>query len=228
MRYLISAILFASLCAVGSDAEACGFKVITIRRAPKYREIHQTRMPKEAAEPREVVAAPPKTEPLAAGPVQKEERTMTAQKQPEPEPPPAAPEPEEAAPAPAPAPAEAAPVAKAEKPPRSFVKEVLFKSNSAELTDKARASLQANARWLKAHGGAGVVIEGHSDQVGPSEYNMELSERRAAAVRDALVEAGVDVSSIEVAAYGEDRPAYKGARNRRAAIVVKDTATAEK
>jgi outer membrane protein OmpA-like peptidoglycan-associated protein len=231
MKFIVSAILFASLFVADHEAKACGVKVITVRRAPKYREIHQTRLPKEVSEPRAVMAAPAKAEPVAAGPVQRpeEERTPTAQKPPEepapaPEPAPAA----EPVPAPAPAPIKAEePVAA--KLPKNFHGEVQFRPNSAELTPRAKKQVKADAAWLKARPGARVVVEGHSDPAGPNDYNMELSERRAAAVRDALVEGGVDASAIEVTAFGEDKPAYKSpGRNRRAALKVEDSTVVDK
>lgn len=229
MRFIVSTILFASLFAAETDAEACGVKVIAVRRGPKYREIHQTRVPKEASEPRRVIAAPAPVEPVSAGPKAPAEERQPVAAKPAEEP---APAPAEAAPAPEPAPVAAPKEEVAEAPvkaPKNFAGEVQFKPNSAELTDSAKKKVKADAAWLKARPGTAVVVEGHADPAGPSEYNMELSERRAAAVRDALVAEGVDVSTIEVVAFGEDKPAYKNpAKNRRAALVVKDAAVVDR
>jgi peptidoglycan-associated lipoprotein len=69
-----------------------------------------------------------------------------------------------------------------------------------------------------------VVIEGHCDERGTGEYNMALGERRAKAVRDALVMAGVQASRIRSVSFGEEKPAQEGhdenswAMNRRAEL----------
>lgn len=231
MKSILSAILLTGLFGVtGSRAEACGFKVLTIRRPPRHTDIQKARLPKATSEPRPVVAAKSKPQPVSAGPTrQEEERELVAAKTPEPAPAAAA----EPAPAPAPAASpvdeekeESGEAASSAQAPKS---EFQFKSNSAGLTQQAKKRIRTTATWLKGHAGASVVVEGHSDASGPSEYNRELSQRRAEAVRDALVEAGVDGSSIEVVGLGEDRPAYKSAaKNRRAAILVKETGAVSK
>jgi OOP family OmpA-OmpF porin len=73
--------------------------------------------------------------------------------------------------------------------------------------------------------GLHVVIEGHTDSVGSHGYNMKLSQRRADAVRDYMVQQGISASRIETAAYGETRPVASNdtaagrAQNRRVDIV---------
>jgi outer membrane protein OmpA-like peptidoglycan-associated protein len=71
-----------------------------------------------------------------------------------------------------------------------------------------------------------VRIEGHTDSVGSDTLNQQLSEQRAAAVRDALVARGVDTRRIQTVGYGEARPIASndtsGGRqqNRRIEVVV--------
>jgi OOP family OmpA-OmpF porin len=52
-----------------------------------------------------------------------------------------------------------------------------------------------------------VVVTGHADRAGPSDYNLALSLRRAEAVRDALVAAGIPIDVITIARRGETEPA---------------------
>jgi OOP family OmpA-OmpF porin len=63
------------------------------------------------------------------------------------------------------------------------------------------------ADFLNAHPGSTAVVEGHTDSVGNDAYNQKLSERRAAAVREALVsDFGVSASKVSSAGYGESKP----------------------
>jgi len=84
-------------------------------------------------------------------------------------------------------------------------------------------SLAQDISWLKNTKDVHVVIEGHADPSGSHEGNLALGEKRAEAVRDALVSAGIEESRLEVISYGDTRLRYGRAdgRNRRAAIVVK-------
>jgi peptidoglycan-associated lipoprotein len=82
--------------------------------------------------------------------------------------------------------------------------------------------LDGNARWLKAHPGTAILIEGHADSRGTSEYNLALGERRAKTARDQLIARGVEPSRITIISYGEERPTCEDpsegcwAKNRRA------------
>ena len=103
---------------------------------------------------------------------------------------------------------------------------VFFDFDSATLDDKARATLDQNAKTLRAHGTAKIVIEGHCDERGTAEYNQALGERRAQAARDYLVAAGVGATRVEIISYGKERPFDNGhdesawAKNRRAHFVI--------
>lgn len=102
---------------------------------------------------------------------------------------------------------------------------VLFRSGSADLLAVARRRLDEVAEALKTTRNP-LVIEGHTDSQGPEELNEELSHRRAEAVRDYLVERGVDGERIRVTGLGESRPiASNGstegrANNRRVEIIL--------
>ena len=55
-----------------------------------------------------------------------------------------------------------------------------------------------------------IYVYGYTDDIGPEQYNQKLSERRAAAVRDYLVQSGVDPKIIATKGYGEGRSARNG------------------
>lgn len=107
---------------------------------------------------------------------------------------------------------------------------VLFDSNDAALTDAARASLDEVLGRIAAMAGP-VTIRGHTDSRGNDEANKRMSEKRAEAVRDYLVEHGVAAARVTTIGLGEDRPAAPNAtlqgkddeagrqRNRRVDIV---------
>ena len=92
----------------------------------------------------------------------------------------------------------------------------------AAFSDVALSALESNADWLKLNPDARVIIEGHCDDRGTTEYNLELGARRAKSVRDHLGRLGVDTSMLETISYGEERPASEGSgesawsQNRRA------------
>jgi outer membrane protein OmpA-like peptidoglycan-associated protein len=110
------------------------------------------------------------------------------------------------------------------KPPARFNRRVFFGQANAILSSKAKASLVRNARWLKRHEDRSILVEGHCSVTGPAKPNMDLSEARAEAVKDFLVEMGVDESRIETKGYGLTKPRYKpgsSPKNRRVIIRVR-------
>jgi peptidoglycan-associated lipoprotein len=82
------------------------------------------------------------------------------------------------------------------------------------------------ASAMKSMAGKALRIEGHCDERGTEEYNRSLGERRALAVRESLVRAGVDAGQIDTVSLGEDRPADPGhneaawSKNRRGVFIV--------
>ena len=87
-----------------------------------------------------------------------------------------------------------------------YLKDVFYDYNQADLRDDARATLSANADWLKKNPGPQFLIEGHCDNRGTTEYNLALGDRRANAAREYLVSLGVDASRIRTVSYGKERP----------------------
>lgn len=98
---------------------------------------------------------------------------------------------------------------------------VYFEFGSAFLETENRDRLAEYAAWLKAHPQQQVLIEGHTDAAGPSEYNYELGEQRALAVRDFLIQLGIDQHRMQVVSRGEERPASQeqDKLNRRSEVV---------
>lgn len=85
---------------------------------------------------------------------------------------------------------------------------VQFAFDSAEILPAARAQLDAVAAGIKLLPPTrGVVIEGHTDSIGPEDYNLALSQRRAAAVRTYLVRVhGIDARRLKHVGFGEYKP----------------------
>jgi outer membrane protein OmpA-like peptidoglycan-associated protein len=72
-----------------------------------------------------------------------------------------------------------------------------------------------------------LTVEGHTCNIGTTEYNLALGERRAAAVRDYLSGRGINANRLQVVSYGEERPRHDNSReetrrlNRRAAMTIR-------
>jgi peptidoglycan-associated lipoprotein len=108
----------------------------------------------------------------------------------------------------------------------SPLKDVFFEYDRVTLTEEAKRDLDGNVTWLRANVQVRITVEGHCDERGTNEYNLALGDRRAKAVRDYLVAAGIDVRRIVTISYGEERPFNPGhdetawRENRRAHFVV--------
>lgn len=87
---------------------------------------------------------------------------------------------------------------------------ITFGLNSTKLTPESATEVKSFAKAIKAIAESGkdkrFRVEGHTDASGNEAFNRSLSEQRAAAVREALLAAGVDPSRIEVAGLGSDQP----------------------
>jgi peptidoglycan-associated lipoprotein len=108
---------------------------------------------------------------------------------------------------------------------------VFFSEGSAQLGTRGNAALAAQAAWLVRHPAVMVTIEGHADEPGSARVNLEVSERRAQAVRARLIERGVPAERIRIVAFGRERliaecvePAC-AAQNRRTVTVLEAQAT---
>lgn len=83
---------------------------------------------------------------------------------------------------------------------------VLFEFNSSRLRGGAQDRLDEAVRTLELNPDLRVELAGHTDAVGPDSYNQTLSERRAASVRQYLIQHGIDGSRLEARGYGESQP----------------------
>ncbi len=84
--------------------------------------------------------------------------------------------------------------------------DVLFRSGSFELLAGARERLAKVSGIVLAYPSLHVTIEGHTDSIGSDEYNQQLSERRAEAVRDYFIQQGINSASVEAHGYGKNEP----------------------
>jgi peptidoglycan-associated lipoprotein len=103
---------------------------------------------------------------------------------------------------------------------------VYFDFDSALIRASEQGKLAEVASFLAGNPAASLEVEGHTDERGTEEYNLALGERRALAVREALVAGGVNPERLFTISFGKSRPAVDGsneaawARNRRAEFVV--------
>ena len=103
---------------------------------------------------------------------------------------------------------------------------IRFDYDSSEIKAEYAPLITAQAKRLSAERRASVRLEGHTDERGSAEYNVALGERRAQAVKKALLLQGAVESQLSTVSYGEERPVADGhdeaawAQNRRVEIVV--------
>jgi len=108
-------------------------------------------------------------------------------------------------------------------------KSIRFDSGKSNLSTQYRAILKRVAGVLKKLDGHSVYVYGYTDDNGTKDYNLTLSARRARAVRDALVQAGIDPSLISTKGFGKSKPLVAGstakarAANRRVEIGIIDS-----
>jgi peptidoglycan-associated lipoprotein len=103
---------------------------------------------------------------------------------------------------------------------------VFFDYDKYEIKPQARATVEKWAAYVKQFPAISVTIEGHCDERGTREYNLALGERRANAVKNALVQQGIPASRVATISYGKERPAALGSneaawsQNRRGVMQI--------
>ena len=90
-----------------------------------------------------------------------------------------------------------------------FTKEVqdaFFNYDKADIRSDARQALSKTADFLRSYPQVAIVIEGHCDERGSTEYNVALGDRRSDSAKDFLVAQGVSADRIQTLSYGKERP----------------------
>lgn len=87
---------------------------------------------------------------------------------------------------------------------------IYFDFDKADLSDQAKATLDAKIPILNANPGLRIRTAGNCNARGSDEYNLALGQRRAAAAKRYLTEHGVDGSRVDVISYGKERPVAPG------------------
>jgi len=120
---------------------------------------------------------------------------------------------------------------KAEKSERGIVLtlgDILFETGEADLMPGAMRTIDQLAEFLRKHSGRNVLVEGHTDSVGSETYNIGLSQRRADAVKTALIARGILPDRIMTRGYGEQFPIAANStaagrqKNRRVEVIILD------
>jgi outer membrane protein OmpA-like peptidoglycan-associated protein len=103
----------------------------------------------------------------------------------------------------------------------TFNSSTFFDFDSVVLKPGAYTELDRVAKVLRDFPQTRIRVEGHTDAKGSDQYNMQLSQRRAQAVTDALVQRGIDPVRIATIGFGESQPVSSNdADNRRVNIVI--------
>lgn len=103
---------------------------------------------------------------------------------------------------------------------------IYFTTDGFTIDPAERAKAEAVAKWLQDNPSAKIVVAGHCDDRGTTQYNLALGERRSLAVREYLIGLGTTKERASTVSYGEEKPAVQGnneeawAKNRRAQIGV--------
>lgn len=90
---------------------------------------------------------------------------------------------------------------------------VYFQFDRSDITDEGMRSLDQKVDALQRNPSVQLRIEGNADDSGSDEYNLSLSQRRAAIVSRYFTDRGIDANRLRIAAYGEERPACTTGRD---------------
>ncbi|PYS43508.1 MAG: flagellar motor protein MotB [Acidobacteria bacterium] len=86
------------------------------------------------------------------------------------------------------------------------ISDVLFDTGQYTLKPAAREKLARVSGIVLAHPGLRLTVEGHTDSVGSDDFNQQLSEKRAASVRDYLVQQGISINAVSARGFGKTMP----------------------
>jgi len=105
---------------------------------------------------------------------------------------------------------------------KTALETVYFNLDSSLIDGATMNTLRDNVKYLKANPTVNIVIEGHCDERGTTEYNLALGQRRALKIKESYVQLGIAPNRIATISYGEEMPAVKASnesawtKNRRA------------
>jgi peptidoglycan-associated lipoprotein len=111
--------------------------------------------------------------------------------------------------------------------PNAALKDINFDFDKYDIRPGDAKTLDASAAWLRSNPKSLLLIEGHTDERGTSEYNLALGERRAKAAMSYLVALGIQANRISIVSYGAEQGLCKEhgescwAQNRRDHFLVK-------
>lgn len=103
---------------------------------------------------------------------------------------------------------------------------IYFATNKFDLNAQSQESLNKLAKIFKDYPDTQILLEGHTDNTGRAEYNMDLSEKRANSVLNYLISQGVPSSRFTTKWYGEEQPKYDNSttegrsKNRRVEVAI--------
>ncbi len=104
---------------------------------------------------------------------------------------------------------------------------VFFAFDSAQISKDAKKDLKGQALYLKKHADEKVLLAGHCDERGSTEYNLALGALRAGNAAHVLIAEGIEPARIKTISYGKNKPQYLGtgekvwAKNRNVTTHVK-------
>ena len=103
-----------------------------------------------------------------------------------------------------------APVQPSRNGPANVAQIIYFDFDAYSIRSGDRSIVEAHAQWLRSHPQRSVMLRGHTDARGGSEYNLALGQKRADAVRQSLQLLGVGADRVEAVSYGKERLADQG------------------
>jgi peptidoglycan-associated lipoprotein len=109
--------------------------------------------------------------------------------------------------------------------PAGVANVIYFDFDRSDIRPEYATLVNSHAKFLAASSAVKIRVEGHTDERGSREYNIALAERRAQAVRRALMLQGAGDAQLTTVSYGEERPAVAGSeetayeKNRRVELV---------
>lgn len=87
---------------------------------------------------------------------------------------------------------------------------IYFELDSSQVKQEYVPVVAAHAQYLASHPNQHVILAGHADERGSSEYNIALGEQRAKSVERMMRSQGVTAAQLEIVSYGEEKPAVAG------------------